>query len=268
MRSCIYLGHVRHRRSRPIEHSFRNAIYMLYLDLDELDHVFDNCITWSTKRPALARFRRKDYLGPKDQPLKDCVNQLLVDNYVDECDRVCLLTHLRYFGYSMNPVSFYFCFGAGGSELRAVVAEVSNTPWNERHCYVIPRPMFDASDEEESKLSTPKEFHVSPFMPMSQQYRWRITAPCETINVDISNWQEGENLFRASLNLHRVELTRARRLRVLFGSPFMTHRVWLSIYWQAFKLWWKGAKYHPHPKTQPANKQISKNNSTGNLSSR
>ena len=70
----------------------------------------------------------------------------------------------------MNPVSFYYCFDVETNRrVETVVAEVNNTPWGERHCYVLDPDQFD---DERRTLS--KEFHVSPFLPMDMEYRWRL----------------------------------------------------------------------------------------------
>ena len=104
-----------------------------------------------------------------------------------------MLTNFRYFGFGMNPVSFYYCFDTAGERVETVVAEVSNTPWNERHCYVLSFAVSDAAamhlhDEQTGtesqstgRFENPKEFHVSPFMPMDMTYRWRVTEPRELL---------------------------------------------------------------------------------------
>ena len=63
MKSCIYKGRVRHRRTSPAENEFQYGLFMMYLDLDELAHVFDGRWLWSAKAPNLAWFRRADHLG-------------------------------------------------------------------------------------------------------------------------------------------------------------------------------------------------------------
>ena len=138
MNSCIYRGWVRHRRRTPVEHAFSYRMAMLYLDLAELPEVLDGRLLWSARRPSLAWFRRADYLGdtarPLDHEVRDLVEQRTGARPVGP---IRLLTHLRYFGYVMNPVSFYYCFDAAGERVETVVAEITNTPWKERHSYVI-----------------------------------------------------------------------------------------------------------------------------------
>ena len=134
MHSALYEGWVRHRRHRPVAHEFRFPLCMVYLDLDELPELFRDSWLWSAERPALAWFRRADHLGPPDAPLAQCVrDRVAAITGRRPAGPVRLLTHLRYAGFAMNPVSFYYCFDAGGERLEAVLAEVTNTPWRERH---------------------------------------------------------------------------------------------------------------------------------------
>jgi uncharacterized protein len=161
MHSRIYKGWVRHRRLAPSPHQFSYRIFMLYLDLAELPQAFDRVPLWSARRRAPARFKREDYLGPTDVPLDQAVRDL-VEARLARRPRgpIRLLTHARYFGYCFNPVSFYYCFDEAGEHLDAIVAEITNTPWGERHAYVLDA----AADAGRLKrFAFDKHFHVSPF---------------------------------------------------------------------------------------------------------
>ena len=243
MRSRIYFGRVRHRRFAPVENVFSYSMFQLYLDLGELDRVFRGRWLWSTRRPALAWFRRADHFGDSEQTMDEAVRGLvLAETGSRPAGPVRLLTHLRYFGYVMNPVSFYYCFAADGETVEAVVAEIHNTPWGERHCYVLPwRTSGHRFD---------KTFHVSPFMAMDQTYRWRLSEPGPTLAVHMENEEDGRTLFDATLTLEERPITGATLARALVLYPLVTAKVIAAIYWQALKLWWKGAPFHPHPKTQ------------------
>ncbi|HEX8777037.1 MAG TPA: DUF1365 family protein, partial [Rhodanobacter sp.] len=140
LRSAVYEGTVWHRRTTPHPHAFSYRMAQLYLDLDELDRVFANRWLWSNGRRNLAEFRRSDYLGPAEMPLADAV-RLRVQQAVGRrpAGPIRLLTHLRYGGIVFNPVSFYYCYGEDGDTLECIVAEITNTPWHERHAYVLPR---------------------------------------------------------------------------------------------------------------------------------
>ncbi len=215
---------------------------MLYLDLAELDAVFNGRWLWSTDGPNLAWFRRGDHFGDPAEPLAVSVRRL-VESELGRASAgpVCLLTHLRYFGYCMNPVSFYYCWSRDGGELDAIVAEVHNTPWGETHCYVL-----DARRGSHHVFS--KAFHVSPFMGMDQQYRWRLQAPGETLTVNMQSFENERRVFSASMSLCALPVTGRTLSRVLCRYPAVTAKVIGAIYWQALKLRLKGLPFHTHPR--------------------
>ena len=246
MRSCIYEGRVRHHRLRPRRHEFSYSIYLMYLDLSELETVFRGRWLWSTHRPAFARFRRADHLGDPSVPLERAVRDLVEEKTGERSDGpIGLLTHLRYFGYVVNPVSFYYCFDTKGEQVQAIVAEVTNTPWGERHCYVLqPQPTPDTSSYV---AAMDKEFHVSPFMGMEQHYHWRLSRPGDRLIVGITSFEAQTRVFEAVLALRKKPVTTWQLGRVLLSYPLITAKVIAGIYWQACRLWWKGVPYHPHP---------------------
>jgi len=248
MESCIYKGRVRHTRTQPVVHRFSYSLFLMYLDLDELPELFRKRWFWSTSRPAVARFRRADHLGPPEQPLADSVRDLVQTETGRRPDGpVRLLTNLSYFGYCFNPVSFYYCFEQTGSTLEAIVAEVNNTPWGERHTYVLPctgphQPNTAWQFRPEKKL------HVSPFMPMDVDYQWGLSRPGSRLNVYMANSRDGKRFFDAAMKLTRAEITAGSLASVLIRFPFMTLQVVLAIYWQAFRLWTKRCPLYVHPR--------------------
>jgi uncharacterized protein len=239
--STIYEGTIRHRRFAVRSHELHHRLALLYLDLTELDGLLDGRLL--AARPGLMRFRRSDYLGPPHIPLSDAV-RMQVERETDSAPvgPIRLLTQLRTFGHCFNPVSFYYCFNAQ-EQLDAVVAEVTNTPWGERHAYVLRR------SEEGSVLEAgfTKALHVSPFMGMEQRYTMRVAEPGATLAVHIESHEQGQLAFDATLALRRRPFTRAGLARVTARYPAATLRALGLIYAHALALKLKGVPVHPHP---------------------
>jgi DUF1365 family protein len=252
MKSAIYAGQVRHRRMHPVEHAFNYRMFMMYLDLAELPGLFTGRWFWSVKRAALARFRREDHVGDPAEPLDETVRKLVEQEIgVRPEGPVRLLTQLSYFGYVFNPVSFYYCYSADDSELETIVAEVNNTPWGERHCYVLPQRDNHATGSRK-RFFPEKQMHVSPFMQMDVQYDWRFNTPADELTVHMENARDGSKIFDATMMLERDEISAGSLARVLISYPLMTLRIIIAIHWQALKLWLKGVPVHDHPaKNQP-----------------
>jgi uncharacterized protein len=246
MNSCIYKGWVRHRRVAPTDNRFRYRLFMLYLDLAELPGLFDGTPGWSARRPSLAWFRRADYLGPASLPLDVAVRNLVeARTGVRPAGPIRLLTHLRYFGYCLNPVSFYYCYDPAGERLVTIVAEITNTPWGERHQYVLPA---GAQSTPLKRFEFDKRFHVSPFMPMEIQYHWCFNAPCDRLVVHMRNFRELRFMFDATLSLRREPISPGALVGALLRFPAMTLQVVAAIHFQAFRLWCKRTPFYPHPK--------------------
>ncbi|MDE2142798.1 MAG: DUF1365 domain-containing protein [Elusimicrobia bacterium] len=248
MKSALYEGEVRHRRFAPKAHAFSYTLFMAYLDLAELDAVFQGRWLWSSSRPALARFRRHDHFGDPTVPLDESVRALVEEKTGRRPEGpIRLLTHLAYYGWCFNPVSFYYCFDREGVRVETVVAEVSNTPWLERHCYVLDRRDSE-TDGDALRFRRRKEFHVSPFMDMDQEYAWAFRDPGERLTMHMENHEHGGKIFDATMTLERREITGPALASALARWPFMTLGVVGAIHWQALKLWAKGLPVFTHPR--------------------
>lgn len=256
--SALYTGTLSHRRTSPKRNEFTYPLFMVYLDLEELPTLFDPFWLVSLRRPAPVRMRRADYLGDPEVPLDDAVRDLVEERLGwRPTGPIRMLTHLRYFGFLINPVTFYYCFEPDAEEkdatdekVEVIVAEVTNTPWGERYAYVLSQPDIRRGKVDEYHLE--KVFHVSPFFEMDQRYTWMFSQPGEKLAVHMRNHQEGKQVFDATLSMKRQPMTPRNLRRALLRQPFMTLNVAFWIYWQAAKIhYWKRVPYVPYPGPTP-----------------
>ena len=243
--SRLFEGSVRHRRHGDGAHDFNYSLDLVLLDLDELDGLPSH-LPWRGKRWAPRSFRRSDYFAAQDSNLDNAVRDcILAELGFRPAGRILLLTQLRSFGYLFNPVSFYLCHD-DHHQLVAVIAEITNTPWRERHAYVL-----DARSETPQEVhdwSFEKVFHVSPFHGMDHIYRWQLQLHKDGLVVAMVNEREGKHVFDVTLagdfqGLHRHGV--ARQVR---RSPFQSQRLHFAIYWHALRLFLKRVTFHRHPR--------------------
>ncbi|WP_445778334.1 DUF1365 domain-containing protein [Shewanella sp.] len=248
LNSGIYTGTVSHRRHVPKVHSFGYKLAMMAIDLDEVDAICATSKLFSTDRVTPLKFKPSDYLNALDQQFGEALmlsqacygddaaalKQRVLATIAhlgasEQCDRIVFSGQIRHCGFYFSPVNFYFCYQQDA--MLYMLAEVSNTPWNERHCYLV---------DMANTTHTDKVFHVSPFMNLDMHYLWRITAPAKYLKVSIENRNaNNDKLFDAGVVLKRQAISASNMRRFMLSFPLMTTKIMLGIYWQALKLFIK-----------------------------
>ena len=243
--SCIYTGTIRHRRAEP-RREFRHHLALAYIDLGELPDLLGGRLL--ARGPGPLRFRRRDYLGEPGMPLDAAVRDRVAELGAPRPGGpVRLLTQLRSWGMCFNPVSFYYCYDEDATRVQSVLAEVTNTPWGERHSYLL-----EPGDGPVLDGRFAKQLHVSPFMDMDHVYRARASRPAATLSVHIESRRAGNTVFDATLAMHRRELTRRSAAWLTARYPLATARVLVLIYGHAVGLKLAGARVYSHPRGRAA----------------
>lgn len=235
--SALYDLHIVHSRSVPSHRISYRARYAL-LDLDQWESAVQQRRGWTTGRLGLVRLRREDYLDGTARPWRAALDELVLERSGRRPPGpVRVLTQLRTAGWLFNPLTTYFCMTPDGDELDAVVLEITNTPWHQRHWYVL-------RGDQLLGVPFPKTFHVSPFLPMDLDYQLRISVPGERLSLGLSAVdRDGRTTFAARLSGARRPLDAPRRP----GSGLQTVGVSAAIYGHAAVLRARGALFHRHP---------------------
>tara|TARA_X000000368_G_scaffold85053_1_gene64426 strand:- start:918 stop:1712 length:795 start_codon:yes stop_codon:yes gene_type:complete len=243
--NAIYSGTIKHRRFIPFNRSFTYTIFMNYFDISKIDSLFKKSYLWNVNKFALVSFFRKDYHGNPSISLDTAVRNTIKEKTKITIDGpIRILTHLRYFGYCFNPVSFYYCFDKTDTKVELIMAEVTNTPWNERYSYFITNKKNKTFKED-----LKKNFHVSPFWGMDHDYEWIFTEPKNNLNVNMINFKDAEKIFHVTLDLkNKKNMTLKNLVLYTLKYPFLTLMVFLRIHFQALILLLRGAKFYNHPK--------------------
>lgn len=216
---------------------------MFFLNVESIEQACKKLPLLSYNRFNLLSFVERKYLPKHSGKLLQRIQAEIAKHGLDpNINSAYILTNLSYLGFCYNPVSFYYCYNAD-EVLVYILAEVNNTPWNERYTYVLPC----AADKAKFQFDTDKVFHISPFMPMNMHYKWYTNIPSTRINFHIRTFIDTKAIFDATLALKMIPLTTKNIALSLIIRPFISQKVKFSIYWQALKMWLRRFTVFEHP---------------------
>lgn len=248
MSLAVLRGSLSHARLSPPLHRFRYPISLLELDLDQAERQLRPYWLWSMNRPNLGCILRKDHLrGGHADLAMEARNRVEAATGQRPGGRVLMITQPRCWGLGFNPISLYLCHDPSG-RLQAVIAEVHNTPWGEQIAYVLPVPDDSATP---LRLDFAKAMHVSPFQPMDLRYQLSLERNEDRVHIGLDCSRAGERVFAARLHLDRSPASSRNLARMLLGRALKPAAVLAAIHFEALRLWFKRARYYPHPGTRP-----------------
>lgn len=270
-----------HHRMKPKIHRFAYDVFSCLLDLDRLAEADRASPFFSVDRFNLIAFHQGDYgekafhglggdakgldaqawpdpekrfdpsstsrSGPRS--LATYAREKLAAADVQHAgDRILLLAYPRVLGFVFNPLSIYYCFAPDGT-LGAMIYEVSNT-FGGRHTYVAPvRP--GEMDDSGLHQDCAKAFYVSPFLDMPLRYKFRLAIPDAALRFRILEEDAVGPILAATFSARRQPFSTKSLLRAFAGLPLMTAKVVFAIHWEALRLWLKGVRLVPKPKSIP-----------------
>ncbi|MDA1072092.1 MAG: DUF1365 domain-containing protein [Proteobacteria bacterium] len=242
LQSCLYVGRVMHHRLAPRRHRFSYRAMTMLFDLDELPVLDRRFALFGHNRARPIAFHDADH-GPGDgSDLRSWVEgHMAAAGMAVPGGPIRILCLPRLLGYAFNPISVWFCFDPD-ERLAAVLYEVANT-FGEKRSYLLP---VEDPDAAVLRQGCAKGFHVSPFLPVAGDYRFRLSPPGARMMLQIRHVVEGRTRLVALQTGARVALENGGLVRALLRFPLMTAKVIAAIHFEALRLWLKRMPFHPH----------------------
>jgi len=234
MNSSLYQCRIFHKRLRPVERKFEYSVFMMSLDLDELDMLAKHHWLFGRNRWNIYAIHDKDYLAEGNQAsIKEKLLDYLATQDIDvsAITKITLQTFPRIFGYQFNPVSFYYLEN-DQEETVGVVAEVGNT--------FLEKKLFFIREAHKSgwlRLKTAKNFYVSPFSKVNDQFDFQIGPKEEKWAININDENEEGLVLVSTIRGQRKAFSTSRLCWYILRYPLLTLRVIFLIHWHALLMW-------------------------------
>ena len=261
MNSCLYSCDVFHSRAVIKKNSFRYKIFNWCIDLDELDLLGKFFPFIGINKRGLFSFKNKDFfkVNPSATTLKTKIIQYLRENGIkSKVEQIFLITNLRVAGYTFNPVSFYFCYGADRRPL-ALLTEVNNTFHEQKHY------LFKLNNKDDRfHFRTAKEFYVSPFVDIDTDFEFNVRLPEDQLFIQIDSMRGKQLELHAVIRGEKRKISMPRLLWFFVSMPFVTFKIIAAIHWQAFKLYLKQVPFFKKDEADTRLRSLEFNNKLNN----
>jgi len=252
-------GEVFHKRFSPKKHAFKYKMHMPMINLRHRSEIANLSPLVSYNGFNIYSFHDVDYLSQfqidgedlYSRALRVCLAHL---KHPSDEDITCLshkepsvevlmLSQWRFLNCVFNPISVYYFIR--NNRLLYVMAEVSNTPWNERHIYSYAIPKDDNATWEDEK-----KFHVSPFNDLNMNYHWQCAFSDKRVSLNLALTRSAAVVFTANFHYQREPLNSDSFYRAIAKQPMLSLKTVVGIYWQALKLFIKRIPFYSHPKSK------------------
>lgn len=275
MNSCVYICKLTHLREKPKKNSFSYNIYMMYLDLDELENLNKNLFLFGYNSWNIFGFYDSDHFKflknkskeadiiskekviydvekYKNKNTRERIEILINEQNLDfKLGKIFVLTNLRNLGYIFNPVSFYYCYDNKG-KFRALFSEVNNTFGDQKMYYIdLENQAGDIYQTKEKK-----NYYISPFTKLENTLHWKFNDPKDSMLMSINSSKGDEIELRTLLVGKRKELKNYTLFYLQLRYPLTTLVTVYRIHYQALKLWIKGVSFN---RKEESDKKIIKN---------
>lgn len=260
MKACFCSGSVVHHRLSPIPHRFKYHMSWCLFDLDSLDELFAQSKFWSINKFNIVTLKNRDYINTSEDSIKQKAMALIQKRTQNEFKgKIFLFTHPRYLGFGFNSVNFYFCYEK--NNLIYIISEINNTPWKQKHLYfhnIQDSHLNTNMHKADYVFEFQKDFHISPFVDMNIDYIWKFNVNLEKLSVAMKLKHETKTLMHVNLQTKLQPILKTNQISWTIRQPFQALKMFIGIYWQALKLWYKRVPFFSHPDIEAIPKEIKK----------
>ncbi|MDX1670137.1 MAG: DUF1365 domain-containing protein, partial [Limnobacter sp.] len=268
LKSCLHIqsiklawGKVRHHRQHPKPNGFTTGVCFVRVRFtDNPNAPRYNGRYPAIDKPGLFSLHGTNYGFEKHSQTLPELAQSLRATMAQETGQklegaVELHTFPKVLGFVFNPVSFWYFYDKS-DQCTAILCEVNNT-FGERHFYCLSQTDQTPLNKGQEILSR-KLFHVSPFFPVSGEYRFRFMDHENRSLAKIDYHDQDALQLTTSVSGTLESPNGGKWAQTLLRFGWSTVVVVFKIHWQALKLWTKGAKFHRKP--APPDQSVTKAN--------